>query len=587
MTILEFIRKNSLLVLIVIVGVGAGLVMMDYSGKGSAFSRDFYIKVNGTGYNYPETASLGENGKEFLGSLMHAVRQQVEAFDADGDGQFNEQEQAAQSEWMKAHPEVEAFYKHLNNLYAAWTYGAADEDAVNVAINRAMLKAEADTLGLHPSEAQIDAFLRSMPAFMKVDGSFNKELYQQLAGYRNGTPNRVQEEMFRDVIADMMIWESLQSLISSGVHYSNKTQTAQLNAFAQSVRGRTAWLAADKVPAPADPTEEELKAYWEEHKDAYKSLERRIISVYTLTPGAESNMENLLYTADALMQDLSQANGQGLDKLLADAANNAEYDPFTYLQADGSTHTTYPLSTMEQLKEVVKDVVNYDGEETSLARVAFTEVADAPTVEAYEAAAAAGNAESNVTIKQLRGFYNTPDDKLKLVRIEAVEPPAVLPYEQARERALVDFRAVRALHALEIAADKLYADMQKVIPEKGLSGAFELAAEAGAQVEMYGPLSLQQPTGSALPSGVSDADILGTPSGRLAPLAMLKGGARITSVDERTVEDSPAINVRRRMIDLPMQNAYLRYSMMQEWLNAAYTRFNVQLSQQVRTRGSH
>ena len=50
MTFLEFIRKNSLLVLIVIVAIGAGLIMMDYSGQGSAFSRDFYIQVNGTNY---------------------------------------------------------------------------------------------------------------------------------------------------------------------------------------------------------------------------------------------------------------------------------------------------------------------------------------------------------------------------------------------------------------------------------------------------------------------------------------------------------------------------------------------------------
>ena len=66
MNILDFIRRNSLLVLIVIVGVGAGLVMMDYSGKASAFSRDFYIRVDDTNYSYQETAALGENGAQFL-----------------------------------------------------------------------------------------------------------------------------------------------------------------------------------------------------------------------------------------------------------------------------------------------------------------------------------------------------------------------------------------------------------------------------------------------------------------------------------------------------------------------------------------
>ena len=84
MTILEFIRKNSLMVLIVIVAVGAGLVMMDYSGKGSAFSRDFYIRVDDVGYSYPEAAALGENGKQYLSSLISATGELTEHLDTDG-----------------------------------------------------------------------------------------------------------------------------------------------------------------------------------------------------------------------------------------------------------------------------------------------------------------------------------------------------------------------------------------------------------------------------------------------------------------------------------------------------------------------
>ena len=585
MTILEFIRKNSLLVLIVIVGVGAGLVMMDYSGKASAFSRDFYIKVNGTGYSYPEAAALGENGKEFLSSLFSATRQMVDQFDENGDGQLSEQEAAALEAWEKAHPEVAQFYAKLNSIYSAWNSGVAHEDATNVAICRAMLKAEADALGLHPSEAQIDTYLQGMPPFRMQDGSFNQELYRRLAGYRRGTPNRVQEETFRDVIADMMIWDSLQSLVSAGVSYNTQAQLAQVDAYTQSISGRTAWLPASAVPAPADPSEEELKAYWEEHKELYKSPERRIVSVYTLAPGAESNMENLLFTTDALMQELSQANGQGLDKILADAAENPEFDPFTYLQEDGSTHTTYPLSTQEELNTALGDKVNYDGEETSLSRVAFGELADAPTVQAYEAAKAAGNAEQNLSIKQIRGFYTTVDGKLKLVRIEAVETPTVLPYEEARERALADFRAVRAASALDTYAQKLYDEMTKLAAEKDLTAAFAHAAEAGAQVETYGPLEMAQAF-TALPRGVADADLLGTASGKLARLAVLKEGAAITSVERRTVPDSPALTMQKRAYILPVENARLRRSLMQDWKNAAYARFNVQLSPNVRTYGS-
>lgn len=582
MTILEFIRKNSLLVIIVIAAVGAGLVMMDYSGKGSAFSRDFYIRVNNTSYDYPETANMGENGKQFLSSLYSATRDLIEPLAEENASSSEEQKQEAFIEWQRQHPDVVESLNMLNEVYAGWHYGGTRDDAVNVAINRAMLHAEADAWGLHPSEEQIDLFLRSLPAFRTEDGAFNTELYRRLAGYRHGHSNRVQEEAFRAVVADIIVWENLRAMLGKGVSFQTGAQTAMLNAFEQSVTGRTAWLPAEKVGTPPDPGEEELKAYWEEHRNQYMSDERRIVSVYTLSPAADSNMENLLSSADMLMQDLSLANGRGLDKLLADAQDNPEYDAFTYQAEDGSTHVTYPLSTEEELEKQLQDRVNYEGKEVPLAQVAFAEIEQAPTPQAYEEAQAAGNAEKELSIRQIRGFYNAADGKLKLLRIEAVERPTPLPYEQAREKALADFRREREANALQIAAEKIYKDMQEALTTQGLQSALAIAQKAGALVEDFGPVQLFRPT-SVLPSGVSDADIMGTPSGKMTPLVVQPTGARFTCITGRTVEDSPSITMQKRLFELPRLNAQLRHSMMQEWQNAAYNRFDVQLAPTIRT----
>ena len=583
MTILEFIRKNSILVLVVIVAVGAGLLMMDYSGKGSAFSRDFLIRVNGANFSQAETVNLGENGREYLSSIFSATRQMFNHFDANDDGVFSDDEQAALNTWLREHQDVSAFYGLINDVYASWHYGVSSDDFVNVAVVRAMLKAEADNLGLHPSEAQIDAYLRAMPPFRREDGSFNTSLYRQITGYREGATNRVQEENFRDVVADIMIWEALQAILTNGVSYNAKAQIAMINAFSQNVSGRSAWLAAEKVPTPAEPTEDELKAYWEANKEAYLSQERRIVSIYTLEPTQDSNMENLLSTTDMLIQDLAQANGRGLDKMLADAQDNPEFDPFLYATQDGSTHCTYPLATQDELSEALRDVVNYNGKDTPLAQVAFSELSDAPTPEQYEALKAAGKPEDHLTFRQIRGFYTSTDDKLKLIRIEAVEPPAVLPYEEARDMALEDLKAERAANALAEAAQKLYDDMQQTAADQGMQAAFDLAASRGATVENYGPVDLAMGAND-LPDGVSDADILGTPSGKLTPLVVLADGARITSVNQRTVVDSPAVSMQRSLITLPRENSRLRYSMLQEWLNSAFTRFNVEFSESARMR---
>ena len=582
MTILEFIRKNSLMVLIVIVAVGAGLVMMDYSGKGSAFSRDFYIRVNDVGYSYPETAAMGENGKQFLSSLISATGELTEHLDADGNGAIDPSEQPAAIAWQQEHPEVFRSLNDLRSVYAAWHYGVAKDGEVNVAINRAMLQAEADKLGLHPSEEQIDAYLRALPAFKKKDGSFDLDLYRRLAGYRHGNTNRVHEEAFRGVVSDLIIWDALRKMVGDGVAFNAKAQVAYLDAISQSISGITAFIPSSAAPAAPDPTEDELKAYWEQHKENYKSDERRSISVYTLTPGEGGNSENLLATADEILQELSLANGQGLDDILDRASKNPQYEPFSYLQADGSALQSYELSTQQELAELLRDTVNDNGKDTPLATIAFSEVENVATPEAYLAAKTNGTADRLVAIRQIRGFYTTPDGKLKLVRIEAVEPPTVLSYEKAKERALVDCRKERADHALRQYAQKIYDQIQSALAEKGLRDAFEIATTAGSTVEDFGPLAMGQ-LNTILPSGVSDADLIGTPSGKLAPLAILPDGARITAVSRRTVENSPSATIRRQLMELPMQNEQLRAEMMQEWQNDGFTRFKVQLSTSVRT----
>ncbi len=585
MNILDFIRRNSLLVIIVIFVVGAGLVMMDYSGKASAFSRDFYIRVNDTSYDYAETATLGENGSHFLSSLYSAAQEMGALADTNRDGIVSDEEASALLSWQREHPEVVAFLQRLNEVYSGWHFGPANDGTVNVAINRAVLHAEAEQLGIYPTERQIDDYLHSLPIFRNADGSFNAELYRRLCGYRRGNVNRAQEEMFRNVVADIMVWESLAELMGNGAAFDSPTLEKLIDAGNQTVSGRTAWLPASAVSAPPDPTEEQIRAFWEENKERYKSDERRIVSVYTLSPAPDSNMDNLSFTTDALMQELSQANGHGLDKLLEDATNNPEFDPFVYKQDDGATHRTYKLATQEELGKELTDTVK-DGEgETPLAKLAFEETSGAPTPADYEAAEKSGSPEKHLTIRQIRGFYTTNDDKLKLLRIEAVEPPAILPYEQARDRAKADLYQQLKDKALAESARKLVDEMNAAIPTGGLQAAFEKAHAAGATEEFFKDIALQSPD-SSLPEGLTDTVLLSTPSGKLTEPAIMPDGARISVVTQRTVPDSPAITMQKRFDLMPKVNAQLRRELMREWQIAALSRFNVLLSHYVKTAGT-
>ena len=582
MSALEFIRKNSLLVLIVVAGVGLGLLMMDYGDRGSMFVKDYYIQVNGTGYTYPDAAALGENGEAYVKELHGATTGKLRSmFDKDDNDELSETEMAEMQAWVSQHPEYDAFVQFLSGIYQSWNYGFAEDGAVNTAVNRAVIQAQAEELGIAPSKEQIDTYLQAMPVFKKQDGSFDQELYQRMTGFRNGAANNQQEKAFRSVISDMMVWEALGNLMTEGLQLQNKNNSELVDVMNQQMRGKTAWLAKDRLPAPAAATEKEIKAYWEQHKDKYMSEERRIVSVYTLTPGKDSSIDALMATADIIMQDLSQANGKGFDQKLAAAAENPENEEFSYLNADGKSHTTYALCTKAASPEGLQLQVEHNGNTVSLADIAFDEVDSAPAVAEFEAAQAAGKDDELATIRQVRGYFPTRDGKIAFIRVEAIEQPTVLAYEQARDAAAADLQVERLGTALTDAANKLYEDMTTACNEGGIDAAFAKAAEAGAIVEDFGPVGLGF-SHKGLPMGLETQALISVPSGKIAPMVTLSSGARISGVTGRTVENSAEYAAMKSFMHIPSLNARLRSDVLLDWLHDTYTRYNVRFSEHIK-----
>ena len=582
MSALEFIRKNSLLVLIVVAGVGLGLLMMDYGDRGSMFVKDYYIQVNGTGYSYPETAALGENGQSYVQSLHNTTSTKLrDMFDKNENEELNETEMAALQAWTSEHPEYDRFVQFLGSVFQSWSYGFADDAAVNIAVNRAVIQEQAREMGIYPAKEQIDTYLQAMPVFKKADGSFDQELYQRMTGFRNGAANNQQEKAFRSVIADMMVWEAIGDMMTSGLQMQNQNAGELVDIQYQQLRGKTAWLAKDKLPAPAAATEEELKAFWEQNKDNYKSDERRIVSVYTLSPAEGSSLEALMTTADALMQELSQANGKGFDEKLASAAENPENEPFTYLNSENRSHVTTALGTRAAAPAELLVQVEHNGNTTTLADIAFNEVDTAPAVAEFEAARAAGTDDQLPTIRQVRGYFPTRDGKIAFIRVEAIEEPSVLTYEEAKAAASADLQAERAANALADASNKLYEEMTKACDENGIDAAFTKAAEAGATVEDFGPVGLGI-THKGLPMGLEVQSLVLVPNGKLAPMVSLNGGTRITGVTGRTVETSAQYTAMKSFMYIPSMNVRLRGEVLLDWLHDAYNRYNVKLSEHIK-----
>ncbi len=576
MNILEFIRKNSILVVIVIVGIALGLVMSEYNRKDGSLAGDYLLSVNNRSYNQSDAAQLSEYAKHFAAELVSAYPSRLrEELDSDGDGQLTEAEaQIFEARFMQD-TAARMNINQIEKIYTVWQYGTTGQPMLNIATNRAIIEAEGEALGIIPSKEQIDTYIKTMPIFQNADGSFDQKLYQRLSGFNGKTTDQVRERAFRRFISDLMVWQTIEHLVTQGVQLDDRMAIALLNVSLQDIELKTAWLPAVSIPPVAEPSEEELKAYWEENKFRYMSKAERRASLFTLTPAEGASVDELYATTEQIMLNIAESNQANIEDLLESASKNLEYAPFTFKTADGKTHQEFGSFTSDSVPAGLAMALQNAKGDTTLGGLAF-EVEAAPSFAAQDEQKKSGQ-KVRTNIKQLRGFYPTPDGKLALLRVDAVLAPTELAYEAAKEMAKKDLLREMQAKALRTTAEKLAEDMKKALAEGGADKAFALATEAGATVEDYGPVNPETPSGLAV--GIDAAALLAVPTGSFAPLTVVpQEGARISLVVSRVYTDSPELTAARNEILLPELNRSYREKIMLDWLHQSYSKFQVEFN---------
>lgn len=576
---LDFIRRNSIIVVVAIVAVAAGLIISDYTGKGSSFSGDYSVQVNGKGYTIVDQDNIGRNAVSHLQELYRMTVEKYRApFDLNGDGQLDDKEQQTFATVISGTPEAMSNLNYFDEILSAWSMGSSQEAELNILTTRMLIREEGAVYGIAPDKEQVDAFIRALPAFRKDGGAFDQEAYFRVCGYRKGHENREGERSFRNLISDLMIWHSLQTLLTNDLAYYAPAEEALVDVEAQELLLKTAWLPRSRFVPASDPSEEEIKAFWEQRRDDYKSDEKRVISLYTVkgAAGKDGTMpteDELTAATDNYTAMLSAGNAKGMDSMLEPASKDEDFVPFTYEKE------TFGLAAKNDLPAPLQAMVDTGREMTPLGDIAF-DVAKAPSVDAYEKDKAAGLLDERVTLEQLRGFYPLQDGSQALVRVEAILAPEALPYEKARGRALADLKEQMTDKALKEAADELHARMAEAAAGEGLARAFELAGAAGAEVAPCGPIQLG--TQDTLPEGLNVGLLATVKTGAIAPLMPAANGIRIAAVESRSVVDSPQTAAFKSERILPVRNTQLRRKMMIDWLEHAYRNYQVQFGPHVK-----
>lgn len=150
--------------------------------------------------------------------------------------------------------------------------------ALDGLIDRLVLLNEAERLGLEIGDHELRDAIVNSPGF-QAGGRFNKELYLRIVRGAGMTPADYEASRREDLAV-----ERLQGVVLDGVKVTDAEARDEI--LARETKRTLAYVkfaAADQTVA-AEPTEEELKAFYEENKTRYTEPEKARVEILSYSP---------------------------------------------------------------------------------------------------------------------------------------------------------------------------------------------------------------------------------------------------------------------------------------------------------------
>jgi len=188
------------------------------------------------------------------------------------------------------------------------TLSAAKEEEMiqEFVINLAIVRHEAEQLGIRPSRGQVVELIRNLPAFRGVDG-FDPKKYEEFSGNLLA-PNGFNESQIEELASDELCLRKIKDLLAVGVSLPEsdiKTQFDQFYGknFASVVRFNLADFAKEVKIGDDD-----VRKYFDAHKDEFKTDEKRKIELVRFALSEEQKKLTGKDRVDTLMKLQDRAN---------------------------------------------------------------------------------------------------------------------------------------------------------------------------------------------------------------------------------------------------------------------------------------
>jgi len=247
---IENIRKFRFLIILGLAAVALGLVIgiKDDVFRGGSHGAPMF-RIDGRTYGEKEFNNLGSGALEVISGLAAS-------------GDFG-----------------------MYSYVIALTSGAMGDDAGREQFftNRILMRKAAEEFGIRPGDEQVANHIRSMRAFSGPDQQFNEQTYRRFIDRGIGRLGLTEND-FLALIADFLAHEKIMEVTSGGLTENRDATATRIALENQQISAELASLAIDSFEQDAQPTDEQLKGYWENLRDAFTTEELRKFSYILVTP---------------------------------------------------------------------------------------------------------------------------------------------------------------------------------------------------------------------------------------------------------------------------------------------------------------
>lgn len=170
-------------------------------------------------------------------------------------------------------------------LQVGFPFGPTSED--RFITNRMNVRKAGLEYGVTPGDEELESFVENV-LFADPEGNFDQEAYNDFL--KNGVSQIGGNRGFTEYIRDLLTARNLAKVIGGGLAPEMETLRLAHDIESQVITGKQVALDAAPLEGKVKPTPEELKAYFEENRDNYKSDELRKVSYVLIEPDWEATL---------------------------------------------------------------------------------------------------------------------------------------------------------------------------------------------------------------------------------------------------------------------------------------------------------